>query len=93
MRSAVEQHIGMEFGLVQFPVFGTGRADPCLDLVFHQIGQVVVGAIPGIGLLTAVLVLYSPFDSAIDEEQIDFMPLGMGDLGELETTGRLLIVA
>ncbi len=49
MWSAVQDHIGKEFGLVHLTGLGTGDSDPDRDLVFHQIGQIIIRAIPGCG--------------------------------------------
>jgi hypothetical protein len=47
MRSAVQDHIGKEFGLVQLTGLGTGDSDPDGDLVFNQIRQIIIGTISG----------------------------------------------
>ena len=47
MGAPIPDHIGIEFGLVHLTGLGTGDSDPDRDLVFHQIGQIIIGAVSG----------------------------------------------
>ena len=90
MRSAVQDHIGKEFGLVHLTGLGTGDSDPDGDLIFHQIGKIIIRTIPGYGFDGHVPAGIGPFYPIIDEKQIDLVTFGMGDLTELKTSCRAI---
>jgi len=90
MRTAVQDHIGKEFGLVHLTGLGAGDSDPDGDLLFHQIGQVVVGTVSGRCLYGHISRGIGPLDAVIDKEEMDLVPFGMGDLAELKASGGLL---
>jgi hypothetical protein len=90
MRSTVQDHIGKEFGLVHLTGLGTGDSDPDGDLVFHQIGQIIIRAISSCGFDGHVPSGISPFHPIIDEKQIDLVSFGMGDFTELKTSCRAI---
>jgi hypothetical protein len=43
--ASVQLHVGPEMGFIDISVFRAGGADAGFNLVFHQIGQVVVRAV------------------------------------------------
>jgi hypothetical protein len=92
MGPTVQLHVGEEFGFVHTAIFRTGRAYADFDLVFHQVGQVVVGAVSGDGLDAEVPVFVSPRHAIVNEKHIHMMALGMGNLRELTAAGQGFVV-
>ena len=54
MGTPVQNHVGEKFGLVNLTILGAGDSDPDGHGLFHQIGEIVTGGIPGNGLLVQV---------------------------------------
>jgi hypothetical protein len=90
MRSAVQDHIRKEFGLVHLTGLGTGDSNPDGNLVFHQIGQIIIRAVPRCGFDGHVLRGVSPFHPVINEKDIYLMPFGMSDFSELKTSSSAI---
>jgi hypothetical protein len=89
MGAPIQNHIGKKFGLVHLTGLGAGNSDPDGDLMLHQIGQIVIGAIARGGFAGQIPGRVGPSDPVVNEKQINLMPLGMGDLAELKTAGGL----
>lgn len=87
MGATVQSHVAEKIGFVHVPVFRTERANSDVDLIFHPVGQVVVGAVAGGGLGPYIPVLVCPGDPAVDEAHVHVMALGVGDLDKLEAAG------
>jgi hypothetical protein len=87
-----QAHVGCKAGLVNLTSFGAGGSDPDGNIVLHEIGEVVLDAIPGAGLHAVISGLVRPSDAIVDQADIGFVSLGVGDFGKLETPGRLFIV-
>jgi hypothetical protein len=92
VRPTVESHIVVKFRFIQLAVLGAGSAYSDFHLFFHQVGQVVIGAIAGGCFDAQVPGGIGPHDAAVNEEQIDFVSFGVGDFGELKTPRCCLIV-
>jgi len=52
MSAIIQHHVGEKFFLAYLASFGAGDSDADRDIVFHKIGQIVVGTVPGSGLST-----------------------------------------
>jgi hypothetical protein len=85
VRTAIEDHVGEEFGLVNLTSVGAGDSDSDWHFFFNQIRQVVVGAITRGGLLTQIPGFVRPGYASIDEEEVHFVLFRVSDLGKLET--------
>jgi hypothetical protein len=85
MGSAIQDHIGKKFGLVHLTGLGTGDSDPYGNLVFDQMRQIIIRAIPGGGFHGHVPAGIGPLDPVINEKDIHLVSLRMSDFAELET--------
>jgi len=92
VRPAVQDHIGMKLSFIKVSVVGAGSADSDPDLIFHQIRKIIINAVTGNRFHAAIKTFYGPVDSAVDEEKVYMVPLGMGDLGKLKTSGCFFVV-
>jgi len=92
MGSAVKCHVGVKAGFIEVPVGGAGSTYPRGHLVFDKIGKVIVDTVTGYGFVAAVPVGHGPVDAVVYQEKVYLMPFGMGDLGELKTSGRFFVV-
>jgi hypothetical protein len=90
MRAAIQHHVGEEFGLVHLTGLSAGNSDPYGDLILHQIGQVVIGAIPRGCFDGQIPAGIGPFHAIVNKKKIHLMPFGMGDLAKLKTPGGLV---
>ena len=70
MGSPIQDHIGKEFGLVHLTGLGTGDSDPDGDLVFHQIGQIIIGAVSGCRFDGHIPAGIGPFYPVVDKKDI-----------------------
>jgi hypothetical protein len=89
MRASIQNHIREKFGLVHLTGLGAGNSDPDGDFILHQIGQVVIGAIPRGCFDRQISARIGPFHPIVNKEEIHLMPFGMGDLAQLKTPGGL----
>jgi hypothetical protein len=89
MGAAIQHHVGEEFGLVHLTGLGAGDSDPYGDFILHQIGQVVIGAIPRGCFDGQISTGIGPFHTIVNKKEIHLMPFGMGDLAQLKTPGSL----
>jgi hypothetical protein len=92
MGTAIQSHVGEKFGLVNLTGVCAGNSDPDGDLVFNQIGQILVRAVTGGRLFIQISVFIGPGDTPIDKKHIRIVPFGMGDFSKLKTSGCCLIV-
>jgi len=92
MRGAVHQHIGEEVGLVHLTSLGARGSDANRDFVFHQVCQMIARTVPGVCFDAEIPVFIRPRHAIINEKDIDSMTFGMGDSGEMKTSGGRSIV-
>jgi hypothetical protein len=90
MGASIQNHIGEEFGLIHLTGLGAGNSDPDRNFILHQIGQVVIGAIPRGCFDGQISAGIGPFHTIVNKKEIHLMPFGMGDLAKLKTPGGLV---
>ena len=73
MWSAVEQHIGKELGLVNLTGICAWRSNSYRDLVFHQIGEIIIRTISGYGLFFEVPRVVGPQRAILNEKYVNVM--------------------
>jgi hypothetical protein len=91
-RRTPEIHIGKKLALVHLTRFGAGNSDACRDFLFHQIGQIIIGTIAGLGPDGQVPAGISPVHAAVDQKKVHLVVFIMGYLGKLKTPGSGFIV-
>jgi hypothetical protein len=92
MRAPIQNHIGEKLGFVHLTGLGAGNSDPDRDLLFHQIGQVIIRAVAGGGFEGQVSAGIGPFYPVVNEKQINRMAFGMGNFTKLKTAGCLVYI-
>jgi hypothetical protein len=92
MGTTIQLHVREELRFIHFAILGAGSAQANQHFVFDKVGQVIIGAIPGGGLLVEVPGLVRPGHSPIDEEEIHLMTFRMSDLCELKAPRCSFIV-
>jgi hypothetical protein len=90
--AAVQAHIGEKIGFVNLTILGAGNSDAGGHFLVHQGGEIIGGAIPGGGLAAQIPPLIGPQHAVVDEEEINPVALGVGDLGQLKAPGRRGVV-
>ena len=92
MGAAVKGHVGEEIGLVNLTSFCAGNSDPDKHILFHEIGEIIVGAVACGCFYIEIPFGVGPEHPVVNEEEIHPVFFLTGDLGQLKTPGRLLIV-
>lgn len=92
MGSTIEDHVGKEIFLVYLTSLGTRNSDPNWNLVFDQIGQIVIRAVTGWCFIIQIPSGICPTNAIVDKENIGLVSLRMSDFGELKTPRCCLIV-
>jgi len=90
--ACVQSHVRKEMFLVYLTSIGTGHSDADRNFIFYQIRQIIVRAIAGRRLLIKIPIGIRPHHTVIDKKQIYGVIFLVGNLGELKTTGRRLII-
>jgi hypothetical protein len=73
MRTAVKNHIGKKFGLVNLTIFRAGDSDTRRDFIFYKIRQIVIRAVSGSGFLGEISLLVRPQDAPVYQKEVDKM--------------------
>jgi hypothetical protein len=80
------------FFLVNLTSFGTRDSNSNRDFVFNQIGKIIIRAITRRCFYIQIPLGIRPANPAVDKKEIRFVPLGVGNFGELETPGSGLVI-
>ena len=71
MWSTIEQHIGKELGLVNLTSIRARRSNPYRDLVFNQIGKIIIRTISGYGLFFEIPRVVGPQRAILNEKYVN----------------------
>ena len=47
MGAAVQHHVREKVGVVNLTSLGAGNSNANWNLIFHQVGEIIIGAVPG----------------------------------------------
>jgi hypothetical protein len=90
----IQDHIGVKLRLVYLTGLGAGDSDTDRDIVFNQIGQIVVGTVPRFRLNLKIPLGVRPQHSTVNKEKGRFVPFGMGDFCKLKAScGGFIVIS
>jgi hypothetical protein len=89
--AAIQDHVGGKICLVNLTGIGAWNSDSNGNLLFNEIGEVIVWTVPGCRFDTQISFLVRPQYAVIYKKQVHRMLFTVGDLCQLKTTGRRFV--